>query len=90
LQKVNGNVYIVNTNSGNIQTQINLSDCLVEMYRQGVGLFGMIARCRRLYIGLAMADCKTHKQAARKLKVSEHTVWSAVQENKLLPYEAGE
>ena len=74
LEHIDSNVYIINNNSGNIQTQENLSDCLMDLYRQGVGLLGVLERVKHLYISRALTDCKTQKQAALKLGVSTRTI----------------
>jgi transcriptional regulator with PAS, ATPase and Fis domain len=74
LKKVDGNVYIVNHNSGSVNVQLNLIDCLAQKYKQGVGLLGVLEQVRRLYISMALADHRTLKTAAQRLKVTPTTL----------------
>ena len=73
LKGVDGNVYIINNNSGNVQTQTNLSDCVMDMYKQGIGLHAMLEKVRHLACQLALSDCKTQYEACKRLNVTERT-----------------
>jgi hypothetical protein len=91
LKHVDGNVYLVNMNSGSVNTQVNFSDCLMDYYKQGIGLFAILEKVRRLYVNLALTDCKTKTEAARRLKVSPKTIWNhASEETKLIAMRGSE
>jgi hypothetical protein len=73
LQKVEGNVFIVNTNSGSISTNNSerplLSECLYGLYLQGDSLNTVLYKVRRMYVEFAMADTFSVTAAAEKLGV---------------------
>ena len=77
-----GNIYLVNNNSGSINTQNTqnslqsegLADSIYKLYKEGVGYYAIVDRVKFLLMCLAMADCGTAVAASYRLKVSNRTV----------------
>ena len=47
----------------------------MEFYKQGMGLLGVVEKVRRSYVNLAFADCGTQAAAAKRLKITQKTLW---------------
>ncbi len=75
-ERIGGNVYIVNQNTGSINVQNNLVDCLATKFKQRIGLKEVMDQLRELYINFALAECKTVTAAAKRLKVTERTLFN--------------
>ena len=92
LKAVNGNVYIVNKNTGNITSEVTVSDLAFELYKQGGGLLGILNRVRTLLVNIALADCGGNQaKAARRLKVDPRTIFNYMQhERKVINCGKGE
>jgi hypothetical protein len=75
LEKVQGNVYIVNQNTGSIYVQTNLTECLCVKLKQGAGLKAIMDEIRQLIISMALTESKNITQAAKKLKITTGAIY---------------
>jgi hypothetical protein len=72
LQQVKGNVYIVQSNNGSINSSISaasLSDILLEHYERGVGFKELVNQVKKIYISFALQKSINVAEAAKRLKV---------------------
>jgi len=77
LSHVQGNVYIINSNDGSINTQINasaLSDCLERYYKDGISFKEIVTEVKRLYLSFAVRDSVNYSQAARRIKLDRKAI----------------